>query len=135
MKTVAKILLKDLNNKILVLTRSDTHPHYPLHLDFPGGLVNPGEPPDQAVIRELLEETGLTISQEVISKIMEIPNGNAIHLLYEGTINSKSPNIHLSWEHNSYEWIDRDKLLQIEHPEGVDSYYIDAIRHIQSHKK
>ncbi len=134
MKTVAKILLINSENKILVLTRSDTHPHFPLHLDFPGGLVDPGESPEQAVVRELKEETGISISQHDITKIMDIPNGDAIHLLYQASISSILPSITISWEHSSYEWKDRDKLLKIKHPKGVDSYYEDAIRHMQAHQ-
>lgn len=135
MKTVAKILIMNSDNEILVLRRSDTHPHFPLHLDFPGGLVDPGETPEQTVIRELKEETGLTIAHKAITKIMEKKNNDTMHLLYEGAINTKTPNVKISWEHCSYEWVDKNKLLQIEHPEGVDKYYKDVISHLQSYQK
>jgi mutator protein MutT len=61
MKVVAKILLYNSHGRILVLRRGETHPHFPGHLDLPGGEVEAGEQVDQAVVREVREETGLHI--------------------------------------------------------------------------
>ena len=48
----------------LVLYRSNTHPLFPGHIDFPGGEVEPEEIPEVAVAREIQEETGLLVNSK-----------------------------------------------------------------------
>jgi 8-oxo-dGTP diphosphatase len=45
--------------KILLLKRAETKKFLPGYYDLPGGKVKEGEDPNQAVLRELEEETGL----------------------------------------------------------------------------
>ena len=60
---VAAAVLLDSRNRILITQR-------PLHgmlgglWEFPGGKLHPGETPEQAVVRELREETGVQIRPE-----------------------------------------------------------------------
>lgn len=131
MKTAAKILLGNNYGKVLVLQRSSTHPLYSLHLDFPGGLVDHDEDVSQAAVRELYEETSLVIQPKDLTKIMEIINGDTLHVLFTGQLDSENPTITLSWEHASYQWMSIDELLTQKYPDGVDSYYKDAIEHIR----
>ncbi|UWZ60206.1 NUDIX hydrolase [Dactylosporangium aurantiacum] len=54
-KTVAAgALIRDPAGRILFVV-----PNYKPHLDLPGGIVEPGEPPSAACRREVLEELGL----------------------------------------------------------------------------
>lgn len=46
------------NGRILICRRRADQPH-PLKWEFPGGKVEPGESPEQALMRELLEELGI----------------------------------------------------------------------------
>jgi 8-oxo-dGTP diphosphatase len=46
----------------LVLKRSERNDYMPLKWDIPGGIVEMGETVEQAVIREVKEETGLESS-------------------------------------------------------------------------
>ncbi len=52
-------MLRDASGRVLVIDRQD--PVWP-GLTFPGGHVEPGESLTRAVIREMREETGLTIA-------------------------------------------------------------------------
>ena len=53
-----------------VVSKSKKQPALKLLLALPKGLVDPGEKPEQAALREVLEETGLTTT--VIRKLIDI---------------------------------------------------------------
>src|SRR5215467_4588918 len=65
MKTVVAALILR-NNKILICQRT-RHQTMPLKWEFPGGKIEPGEKPEQALRRELEEELGIraTIGRKV----------------------------------------------------------------------
>ncbi len=56
-KIVAKALVRNSKELYLVLYRSNTHPLFPGHIDFPGGEVEPEETSEAAGAREIQEET------------------------------------------------------------------------------
>lgn len=43
-------------------------------LDFPGGFVDPGEPLEDAVVRETEEELGLTVDRGALRYLLSLPN-------------------------------------------------------------
>ncbi len=49
------------NGKILLIQRRDTNPIWDKRWEFPGGKLEGGESPEDAVRREIREETGLSI--------------------------------------------------------------------------
>ncbi|MFD1341132.1 NUDIX domain-containing protein [Litorisediminicola beolgyonensis] len=63
-------LILFLGGALLVLRR-DPNPRipWPGRLDFPGGLIDPGETPLEAVLRETREETGLVLAPESLRVI------------------------------------------------------------------
>jgi 8-oxo-dGTP diphosphatase len=61
--------------------RADRHP---LKWEFPGGKVEAGETPQQALVRELREELRIeaTVGTELARYEHEYPSGSRVHLLF-----------------------------------------------------
>ncbi len=80
-QVVAALILKDGN--VLVCQRTK-HQTMPLKWEFPGGKIEEGEQPRDALRRELEEELGIdaTIGEEVARIRHEYKTGNAVELRF-----------------------------------------------------
>ncbi len=69
--------------QILVGQRRGMDRH-PFKWEFPGGKVEPGETPQQALVRELREELRIeaTVGTELARYEHEYPSGSRVHLLF-----------------------------------------------------
>jgi 8-oxo-dGTP diphosphatase len=91
---VAALIVKD--GKILVCQRT-RHQVMPLKWEFPGGKIEEGEQPRNALHRELDEELGIdaTIGDEVSRIVHNYPGGGSVELRffavrdYKGEIENK----------------------------------------------
>jgi len=59
---IAAVLLVDRNGALLMQHRDEHAPVSPNQWGLPGGRIEPGESPEEAAHREVLEETGLTVT-------------------------------------------------------------------------
>src|SRR3954453_15333383 len=82
MTTVVAALIER-NGRILVCRRRADHPH-PLKWEFPGGKVEPGELPAEALLRELREELAIEaeIGPEVARYHFAYPGKKPILLIF-----------------------------------------------------
>jgi 8-oxo-dGTP diphosphatase len=80
-RVVAALIWKD--GKLLICQRT-RHQPMPLKWEFPGGKIEEGEQPRDALRRELDEELGIAavIGDEVARIRHEYPNGNSIELRF-----------------------------------------------------
>lgn len=80
-RVVAALIVKD--SKVLVCQRT-RHQTMPLKWEFPGGKIEEGEQPRDALRRELDEELGIiaTIGDEVARIRHEYPNGGMVELRF-----------------------------------------------------
>ena len=80
-QVVAAVLQRE--GKILIGQRKPEQSH-PLKWEFPGGKVEPGESPEQALARELDEELGITgATGEVITRYLyTYPGKDPIELIF-----------------------------------------------------
>jgi len=80
-QVVAAILERD--GRILIGQRQATQSH-PLKWEFPGGKVEAGETPEQALKRELAEELDLEVSAstEISRYFYSYPGKNPIELIF-----------------------------------------------------
>jgi len=110
-KKVAKLVLFDKDDYYLLLYRSD-HPTFGNDPDLPGGTLEEGESTVETVIREAQEETGI-----VVPEVEELYAGleYSIHGTHKSLFLARvadRPDVQLSWEHESFEWLPRDEFLQ-----------------------
>ncbi|MEI3895181.1 MULTISPECIES: (deoxy)nucleoside triphosphate pyrophosphohydrolase [unclassified Bacillus (in: firmicutes)] len=98
-------------NEILCALRSPTM-SLPNYWEFPGGKINEGEMPQEALIREIKEELGCLIT--VGEKIEEVDHeyeNIIVHLAtYKAYIESGIPK---ALEHADLKWVQVEKLLEL----------------------
>lgn len=108
-KIIVHVLIKT-KNGYLVTKRSKTETTYKEYWDIPGGLVDVGEMPRKAAIRETREEVGLDITPtRVIHEDSNLDKSKDlifIRLVYLCKLNSKIDDIKLQEEeHSEYKFI------------------------------
>lgn len=114
---IVKCLIFNRAGECLMLRRSLDDEAGPGAIDLPGGGVDAGEDIYDAVVREVFEEAGITLSKENIalvcvrSKFQETPNGkrNLHRFLFAVTIDDT--NVELSHEHDAFYWYTRRELI------------------------
>lgn len=101
-----KVVVKDDRGRILILKRSLNSKNNRGAWDFPGGKVDEGEDIGSALLREVVEETGLSIRLDKVAGCAEseTPVKKIAYLIMEaGIISGK---ICLSSEHSDYMWVE-----------------------------
>lgn len=105
------------DNKYLVLQRSKVNDYMPLKWDIPGGIVEMGETIEQAIKREVQEETRLTINVgkviHIYSNRDQIPNRQTFQAIYKCDYLNGEVIIDDS-EHEKYEWVDYGDIAEID---------------------
>lgn len=64
-RKIAVILLRDTQGRLLMQHRDGAAPAWPYKWGLPGGGIEPGETPEEAMRRELEEETGIRIDGDL----------------------------------------------------------------------
>ena len=131
-KIVAKALVRNSEGLYLVLYRSNTHPLFPGHIDFPGGEVEPEETPEAAVVREIQEETRLSVNPNKLKKLFAKQYGQTTHMLFEAKLAKPGMKVTLSWEHKGYHWITPEELKSLPKFPVADPYYTDAVDYLSN---
>jgi 8-oxo-dGTP diphosphatase len=99
-----RAVIYDKDGRILLLKRSMKSRNYPGKWEFPGGKVDPGERFDDALLREVLEETGLRaeIKRFIGATEAKLPHVNAIQLVMEVEARGTPA---ISHEHEGLTWV------------------------------
>lgn len=107
---VVAVALIDADNRILIAQRPEGKQLAGLW-EFPGGKVDPGERPEQALIRELKEELGIDVTEPCLAPLTFASHAyDDFHLLmplyicrrWSGTVTSR--------EGQKFAWVRANKL-------------------------
>ncbi len=109
-----KAVIHDEEDRILLLKRSMSSKGNPGKWDLPGGKIDVGEDFAEALMREVLEETGLTISIQRVAGTAESESNafKVVYLIMEGRL--EIGQLLLSDEHDEYLWVGRGELVKID---------------------
>ncbi len=120
------------NDELLILKRAPGT-YLEKLWDIPGGTLEDGEEPEKGAMREVLEETGLNLSNVTIfychSNIDKKKDKQFITLIFLGKTDQKEIKI-IPSEHCAYSWI---KLDEIKKYETVD-YLPACIKYLAENK-
>jgi 8-oxo-dGTP pyrophosphatase MutT (NUDIX family) len=120
-RTVAKIVIVDNENRVLLLRRSDYHKKHAGELDLPGGHLKENESLLKGLAREVKEETGLEIDYPAYFK----KEGNK-HF-YHARYNSQP--VKLSDEHVDYAFYEKNDLNPGERFQKIALEVLEMIGH------
>ena len=88
-----------------------THPHLAHDIDLPGGEIDDDMSLEETLQREIIEETGLTVtanSDQLIHSWVEF--WGTRQYLYDLEANS-ADKVVISWEHKSYSWMTIEEFV------------------------
>lgn len=111
--------------EFLLLKRSEDSNTNPGKWDLPGGKLEREEILEEAVVREVREETGITIVPVEIAGYVtfELPEKRVIAIVYDGGYIISD--VKLSHEHTEYSWISLDEILRMH---TLPHYFRDFFR-------
>jgi 8-oxo-dGTP diphosphatase len=107
-----KAVIRDKQDRCLVVRRSAGSKNDAGCWDFPGGKVDAGERFDTALLREIQEETGLSVE---LAKILGAAESNlrdrkVAYLILEARL--VQGQVRLSEEHDGFEWMTLENLAK-----------------------
>lgn len=117
-----RAIITDDYGKILILKRSVDSKTNPGKWELPGGKVGQGEPFDQALIREVEEETGLKIGLDNVigASQQNLPLIRAVHIIMSGKI--AEGELKISNEHEGYAWEYFENLKDYELADWLENF-------------
>jgi len=107
---VVACALIDADKRVLLAQRPEDKPMAGLW-EFPGGKVEPGESPEQTLIRELHEELGITVSEPCLAPLTFASHAyQTFHLLMPLYICRRWEGMVIAREGQALAWVRANKL-------------------------
>jgi 8-oxo-dGTP diphosphatase len=125
-------VLRNEKGEFLLLRRAENSHSNPGKWDLPGGKLNHGEILEEAIVREVWEETGISIVPGEIAGyvVFELPQKKVIAIIYDGGY--VISDVKLSYEHTEYSWTPLNKILKMD---TVPPHFRDFFRNFASENK
>ncbi|QIF80525.1 (deoxy)nucleoside triphosphate pyrophosphohydrolase [Brevundimonas sp. 'scallop'] len=107
---VVAVALIDVDGRVLIAKRPEGKKLAGLW-EFPGGKVEPGERPEQALTRELKEELGIDVSENCLSPFVFASHAyDSFHLLMPLYLCRRWDGVVTAREHDGLAWVKPSKL-------------------------
>ena len=107
---VAACALVDADGRVLIAQRPEGKQLAGLW-EFPGGKVDPGERPEQALIRELNEELGINVSEACLAPFVFASHAyDSFHLLMPLYLCRRWQGVVVNREHAALAWVKPNRL-------------------------
>lgn len=125
-------LVRNEKGEFLLLRRSENSRTNPGKWDLPGGKVNPDESLKEGVVREVWEETGISIVPgDIAGEVnFELPEKKVIAIVFDGGY--VIADVKLSYEHMEYAWISSEHILGME---ALPAYFRDFFKKFTNENK
>lgn len=109
-----KGVVLDAQGRCLLLRRSQICKANAGKWEFPGGKLDPNERVDEALLREVAEETGLAVTVQRVAGAAEseMAERKIAYLILE--VLAGTSEVQLSEEHDQFMWVAPDQLADIE---------------------
>lgn len=101
--------------EVLLLLRSDDAPTYPGRWSAVSGVVEPGESPEEAAVREVAEETGLDATVEAAGNPLVV-EGFEVHPF---RLRAQQRQVRLDRENQGFAWTAPDEIRERETVPGL----------------
>lgn len=107
---VVAVALIDPDGRVLIAQRPEGKQLAGLW-EFPGGKVEPGERPEQALIRELKEELGIDVTEACLAPFVFASHAyDSFHLLMPLYLCRRWSGVVVSHEHAALAWVKPNRL-------------------------
>jgi 8-oxo-dGTP pyrophosphatase MutT (NUDIX family) len=105
-RDVAAAVILNAAGETLIVQRGPTAPTYPDHWGVITGFVDPGETPEQAALREIAEELGVTAHIQRSGEAFLVDAGHFVARIWPFLCAIDRPDeIQLHPENQRYEWV------------------------------
>jgi 8-oxo-dGTP diphosphatase len=125
---IGVLKVKDDDDRILLLKRNIQRRTSPNKWQTPSGFIREGESAEEAIIREVKEETSLDGTIKKSGRSFEVVDEWARWIIVPFLISVKSDNVVIdNKEHSEFKWIKVDEVSSFECVKGIDKD-LEAVR-------
>lgn len=123
---VVSCVVRD-GDRILLLKRSGQVGTFQGYWAAVSGFVEEGESPDHTALKELGEETGLSLPIIKEGKVVVVRDDDRIWWIHPFLFEAHDPQVDIDWEHTEYRWVRPDEVVGFQTVPGLTDLFRDLL--------